>query len=81
MKGRNLVNGSAACNSFFHYNGTRRGVCGDHACTREREFLEIVADGHDDHVSKVIEEDARRRDGGLAPFPKPRGPGPAVNKA
>lgn len=60
MKGRNLVNGSAACNSFFHYNGTHRDACGDHACTREREFLEIVADRHDDHVSKVIEEDARR---------------------
>lgn len=60
MKGRNLVNGSAACNSFFHYNGTHCGVRSDHACTREREFLEIVADRHDDHVSKVIEEDARR---------------------
>jgi len=31
-----------------------------HACTREREFLEIVADRHDDHVSEVFEEDARR---------------------
>lgn len=29
--------------------------------TREREFLEIVADGHGDHVSEIIEEDARRR--------------------
>jgi len=52
------VNGSAACNSFFHYNGTHCGICGDHACTRE--FLEIVADRHDDHVSEVFEEDARR---------------------
>lgn len=27
---------------------------------RTREFLEIVADRRNDHVSKVIEEDARR---------------------
>lgn len=77
MKGRNLVNGSAACNSFFHYNGTHRGVCGNHACTGEREFLGIVVDGHDDHVSKIIEDDARR----LAPKPTAkRRLDPAVNK-